>query len=309
MPFTISAPALSPIAATLCAVLEQGTLPHALLLEGGTPAQRREAALALGQILLCKAGATGLEAGADDSGITEEMFGGFSLFGDAAATPQATAGALPCGRCSHCIKCAAGAHPDLRLLEDGHGSKSIPVDAVRDLRTDAFVLPNEAVRKVFLLHNAHTLTREAQNALLKLLEEPPGYLCLVLTAPAARLLLPTVISRVTLLPLGEAKDEAPDPAREAQVQALAKQIAEALLGGDAYAALAATAPLEGERDLTRDTLPALRRALHEKLKDCAANGAAPERILALMENAENQAAALERNGNLNLLLTRLAVPA
>lgn len=317
MPFIIAPPALAPVADTLRAALEQGTLPHALLLEGGTPAQRREAALALGQILLCKAltpaegrSAVPLPFEAAEVEDNLSMFGGFSLFGNASendgGTAEEPAAGVPCGKCSHCIKTALNVHPDMRLAEGGAGAKSFSVDTVRALRAEAFILPNEARQKVFLLHNAHTMTREAQNALLKLLEEPPSYLCLVLTAPAARLLLPTVISRVTPLPLGEARDEAPDPEREAQVRSLAAELAGALLAGDPYAALAATAPLEGDRDLTRETLPALRRALHARLKSSANAPAAIERILKLMENAEAQAAALERNGNLNLIITRLA---
>ncbi len=306
MPFTIATPVLAPLAEILRAALEQGTFPHALLLEGGAPVQRREAALALGQILLC--GALNQED-KPESADELTMFGGFSLFGAAQAeTPQVddsgAASELPCGVCSHCVKCAGGVHPDLRLAEGGSGAKSFSVETVRGLRTDAHVLPNEATRKVFLLHNAHTMTQEAQNALLKLLEEPPDYLCLILTAPATRLLLPTVISRVTSLTLGEVRDEAPDPERAANARALAAVLTDALLSGDPYTALAATAPLEGDRDLTRETLPALRRALHERLKS-ARTPEARERILIWMDNTETQAAALERNANLNLLLTRL----
>ncbi|MDR2525108.1 MAG: hypothetical protein LBC83_02775 [Oscillospiraceae bacterium] len=295
-------PALASAAVPLEGALAQGRLPHAILLEGGTAVQRRAAAEALGQVLLC---AKSDPAAANDGAEETAMFGGLSLFGQVEAQGAADALVLlPCGACSHCVKLLAGGHPDVFFLEAGRSAKSnlqITVDEVRALRAEAYILPNEAARKVFVVHEAQQMNVQAQNALLKLLEEPPGYLCLVLTAPAARQMLATVRSRAAVFPLGEAREEAPDPEREAQIQTIAAGLAEALLNGDALEALKATAALEGQRELTCAVLPALRRALHERLK----GGAGAGRTLALMENVQAQAEALERNGNLNLILARL----
>lgn len=303
MPTELRSEALAPAAALLCAMLEADTLPHALLMEGSTQAQRLEAATALARALVC----TGPEQAAPQEDETS-MFGGLSLFGEeeTAPLPEADIQAvrvLPCGECAHCRKSGAGVHPDIKVIEGGAGARSFHIDVIRALRQEAFVLPNEAGCKVFVLHNAQSMTAEAQNALLKLLEEPPSYLCLILTAPARKTLLSTVISRVFTLSLGEAVQEALDAQAEQKLQQLSQNIARAMAQGGGYALLEATAPLEGDKDLLREALPAVRRQLHTILLQ---NTAQPQRLLELMEGVRALEFALERNANLNLLLTQLA---
>ena len=113
-------------------------------------------------------------------------------------------GEVPCGACPDCRKAAAGIHPDvIRIGEDG---KDINVAMVRALRSDAYIRPNEAPRKVYLLPDAHTMNQSAQNALLKLLEEGPPYAAFLLLAENAGAILPTVRSRcetITLSPVTE----------------------------------------------------------------------------------------------------------
>jgi len=294
MPITLPAPALAPVAPMLRAMMDADTLPHALLVEGSTEADRREAAVALARALVCER-----DSKAKDQ--DETMFGGMSLFGE----PEQPAGetALPCEACPHCRKTKENIHPDLRIVEGGAGARSFHIDAIRALRQDAGVLPNEAARKVYVLHNAQAMTVEAQNALLKLLEEPPGYVCIIMTASARTKLLPTVLSRVFALSLGEAVAEALDAEREEKVQGLARALATALVGENLYARLEATAPLEGDKDLVREVLPATRKQLHAMLlKDSAS----AERLLGFIEGVRGLEGALERNANLNLLVTQVA---
>jgi len=226
MPITLPAPALAPVAPMLRAMMDADTLPHALLFEGSTEADRRAAAVALARALVCQG-----ESKAQNE--DEAMFGGMSLFGEPeeeepAQGPGDTV--LPCEQCPHCHKSKENIHPDLRIAEGGAGARSFHIDAIRALRQDAGVLPNEAACKVYVLLGAQAMTVEAQNALLKLLEEPPDYLCIILTAPSRRKLLPTVISRVFTLTLGEAVAEALDAEREEKVQGIAINLARALVG-------------------------------------------------------------------------------
>jgi len=299
----LPAPALAPVAPMLRAMLDADTLPHALLFEGSTEAARREAAVALARALVCAGEDVSCGSRQDEDAA---MFGGVSFFGEPAEdAPKATAApqVLPCENCSHCHKSAGGVHPDLRVTEGGAGARSFHIDAIRSLRQDAGILPNEADCKVYVLHNAQAMTVEAQNALLKLLEEPPDYVCIILTAPTGKKLLPTVISRAFALSLGEAQEEAPDQEREEKIQGIAKKLALALVGDRAYARLEATAPLEGDKDLVREALPAVRRQLHAML---VKDSERAERLLGLIEGIRELEGALERNANLNLLVTQAA---
>ena len=298
--FDLPAPALAPVAPMLRAMMDADTLPHALLFEGSSEANRREAAVALARALVCAGEGVSCGSRQDED---EAMFGGMSLFGEAEEPQETENTVLPCEACSHCHKSAGGIHSDLRIIEGGAGARSFHIDAIRSLRQDASILPNEANCKVYVLLGAQSMTVEAQNALLKLLEEPPDYVCLLLTAPTKKKLLPTVISRVFTLSLGEAVAEALDQEREEKIQGIAKKLALALAGEKSYARLEATAPLEGDKDLVREVLPATRKQLHAMLVKDASPA---QRLLGLIEGIRGLEGALERNANLNLLVTMAA---
>lgn len=107
----------------------------------------------------------------------------------------------PCGRCRDCRKLLAGAHPDVQFVrrqtdDKGRTRREITVDQIRAVTADAVVAPNEAERKVYILPEADCMNPQAQNALLKALEDPPGHACFILCASSAQALLPTVLSRL-----------------------------------------------------------------------------------------------------------------
>ena len=109
-------------------------------------------------------------------------------------------GEKPCGECRHCRKTFSDIHPDIISVEresDGKGKKKreLSVDIIRKVVADASIMPNEADKKVYIIFDADTMNMSAQNAMLKLLEEPPGGACFILCAENAGLLLDTVRSR------------------------------------------------------------------------------------------------------------------
>lgn len=117
----------------------------------------------------------------------------------AAALVCSGPGEPPCGACPNCRKAGAGVHPDvIRIGADG---KDINVAQIRELRSDAYIRPNEAGRKVYVLENAQTMNGSAQNALLKLLEDGPSYAAFLLLTDNAGNMLATVRSRCELLTL------------------------------------------------------------------------------------------------------------
>ncbi len=157
--------------------LRAGRLHHAYLFEGPPGVGKERTATALAARLLCE----------DDP-----------LAADADA----------CGRCRSCRALASGAHPDFHLIERGlhrqHPDRAIRaskglflvVDVVRHFLIEpAGKTPALGRRRVFVVRDAERMNEEAQNALLKTLEEPPGPSCLVLVSSSSLRLLPTIRSR------------------------------------------------------------------------------------------------------------------
>ena len=104
----------------------------------------------------------------------------------------------PCGACTACRKVQDGNHPDFITVTDPD-HKNIAVKIVREIRDDVFILPNESDHKIYLF--AQDLGVEGQNALLKVLEEPPKYGVFLLLTDNPEKILPTVRSRCTELNL------------------------------------------------------------------------------------------------------------
>ena len=161
-------------------------------------------------------------------------------------------GSKPCGICSNCRKAAGNIHPDIirvSLLED---KREIVVGQVRQMRSEAYVRPNEADRKVFIIEDAQTMNENAQNALLKVLEDGPQYLSFLLLTENAQQLLSTIRSRCETLSLTTCPGEVLEQADE-ELQKTAAKMARLLLEGEELALVELTAELEG-RKLDKDTL-------------------------------------------------------
>jgi len=111
-------------------------------------------------------------------------------------------GLRPCRECAACRKLEHGNHPDVhRLAPSGAGSQ-IRIDQARSLITELALLPLEGRVRVAIIASAQRLNPDAQNALLKTLEEPPAGAVLILCADDETLLLDTVRSRCARIRVG-----------------------------------------------------------------------------------------------------------
>ena len=104
----------------------------------------------------------------------------------------------PCMICTPCRKVLDGNHPDYITVDDPE-KKTVPVELIRQARADMFIQPNESDHKIYQFPRAQDMGIPGQNALLKVLEEPPSYGVFLLLTDNPEKLLPTVRSRCTEL--------------------------------------------------------------------------------------------------------------
>ncbi len=197
---------------------QQGRLPHALLFSGAPGIGKFRLAESFAQLLLC-------------------------------AQPV---GGLPCGECDGCHLSTAGTHPDYHALSPEAGSHVIKIDQVRRLVEFCARTAHHGGARVALIAPAEALNRNAQNALLKTLEEPGDGLLLLLVSHQPSLLLPTIRSRCQHRRL-------PLPATEAALSWLKPQVGEhasALLAAARGAPLAALSLEDADWFVRREQLVA-----------------------------------------------------
>ena len=110
----------------------------------------------------------------------------------------------PCDNCSACREAQVLSHPDILFVKPEKDKATIGVEPVRDAITEALIKPFYNQHKVFIIDDGDILTPQAQNALLKIIEEPPEYAVFIIICTNSEILLETVRSRavtVTFSPL------------------------------------------------------------------------------------------------------------
>lgn len=292
---------------TLAAFVNGGRFPHALLLEGPEGSGRRTFAREIAAALFCRG---------------EHK---------------------PCGSCNQCRKVLERNHPDVEYYGGDGSRRSFHIDTIRQLRQNAWLLPGEAPCRVCVLCGAENMTDQAQNALLKILEEPPEHTVFILTAENRAMLLPTILSRVQTIrlePLTPAeilpvlRERCPDqpgeklewaaetadtigqalalladesPQKHAQ---LAQRMLELLCNGSEYDLLTAVEPVSRKREDLLEVCTQLRQLLTAELTRAASGGESrfsTRRITRMLEALDDLLPRVQQNGNTLLLSTLLAL--
>ncbi|MBE7028927.1 MAG: hypothetical protein IKZ35_00740 [Clostridia bacterium] len=108
-----------------------------------------------------------------------------------------------CEECNNCRLTINDVHPDLKVIdftigEDGKQRASISVEAIRQFKKEVYLRPFYGERKIYILKNAEKMTVEAQNAMLKIFEEPPEYITIILITNGLSKILSTIKSRAVI---------------------------------------------------------------------------------------------------------------
>jgi DNA polymerase-3 subunit delta' len=162
--------------------VSRDSLPPSLIFAGPAGVGKRLTALAVAQTLNC------LNLAPSAFGRTDVVSGSRRTAGTDLLPIDA------CGKCAACTRIVRGMHPDVLLIAPGD-SGSIKIDTVRDAIDRSAYRPFEGRRRVVIIDEADALVPQAQNALLKTLEEPPSASIFILVTSKPDALLPTVLSR------------------------------------------------------------------------------------------------------------------
>lgn len=242
----------------------------------------------------------------------------------------------PCGTCAGCRKAYAGSHPDIAVISPEQGKKTISVAQTRQLRNEAYVKAHMASRRVFIIDRADQMNEQSQNALLKVLEEPPGDIVFILIARARAALLSTIISRCVVFSLcapnmdiaqeyivgktgedsqkvqealnsangniGVALNFLSNKKRSEQSQrARAKEFLQSFLQDNQLDMLKILHPLEKDRVATEEFFGVLQICIVERLRAERKSGRKARILSALYEEIKKYMELLKTNANLSLL--------
>ena len=142
----------------------EGRLPHALLIDGPRGSGKRTLALSIAAALNCE-------------------------------TAKNESYALPCGVCNSCRRIREGSFTDVKILGRSQDKATIGVKEIKDFRADMYLSATESSHKVYIIDDAESMTTEAQNALLIILEEPPKNVVIMLLCSGTDTVLTTIKSR------------------------------------------------------------------------------------------------------------------
>lgn len=171
--------------------------------------------------------------------------------------------------CLQCHKVASGTHPDIYTAQVSGKTEVVNVEEIRKICSDVYIKPNEANVKVYIIPNADKMQHQAQNAFLKVLEEPPQNILFILCCTNSGQLLGTIRSRVIVYNLDNSDFNITDTE---EAVAIAEKIAIALTKNKGYDLLCAVGELGNNRALAKSVIEQLTILISNAVK-CRVTGA------------------------------------
>lgn len=264
--------------------IENSILSHAIILEGSSESVRLSVARTIAMSILCK---------------SENK---------------------PCESCSSCLKVKNSSHPDLKFLSKRSDKNIIIVDDIREIKSQALVYPNDGDKSVFIITEAQDMNVQAQNALLKIFEEPAEHVCFILTCNSKSSLLQTINSRATCYFLGD--EEKKEDIKSEQAKALSKELFLCLVTENEFQFLKKTAVFSKDKKLFRavleESVPIIRDVLFlhsgskalisdsEELVRRLKSVLTQKKTMKIFEELQNLIDCVDASANHNLSITRFS---
>ena len=249
---------------------QRGRIPHGILLRGGNSELRRECAMYMAMRYQC--------------------------VGD---NP-------PCGKCGQCLKILSDCHSDVITARGSGKTGIISIEEIRRITGDSVIKANEGKYKVYILFDVDKkLMREAQNAFLKTLEEPPENVVFIMTCESDKALLDTIRSRVTLISLDNKEQVSQE------ISGFAEDIVMSMLQTREFPLMKALGCIIADK--AKEILLQVKEILRKSLSQCfmvetdsdiaekASLKLGKIKILKLIEATDSAVMYIEQNGDMNLL--------
>lgn len=224
----------------------------------------------------------------------------------------------PCGVCAACKKAQSGSHPDIAEYTGGNSPRSFKVDWVREAIRSAYIIPNEAQSKVFVFLKTQTMSDSAQNAVLKVLEEPPSYVKFILVCNSKTNMLETILSRCVVFSLDS---DCEGSGLSEKTENAVREMVSAITAPEEYSLIKQAGTFEKDKDLLREVISELIKVFRDAafikgggkpslchIPDAAEKAAASltmPSVLKVMDALYDIESAMARNINYNLLLTAM----
>lgn len=157
----------------------QNSFPHAFIIEGPRGCGKHTLALALSAALNCQ---------------------------------KRDGSSFPCGICDTCRRIFKKNFVDVKYLSKKDGKNTIGVEDIRVMKEDIYLSPTESAYKIYIVEEAQAMTPQAQNALLKIFEEPPSGVVIFLLCDSIQHILSTIKSRAQLVRMERLSDDAVESA-------------------------------------------------------------------------------------------------
>ena len=184
-----------------------------------------------------------------------------------AAVCTSLRGKKPCMDCAQCGKASRGVHPDIVTVDKLPDKREILVDQIRELKKDVIIVPNDSEKKAYIVNYADTMNRNAQNAFLQILEEPPAHVVFILRTDNPAALLPTVRSRCV-----ELKSLPESGTADHSAEEMAGELISAIVDGNVALTKTMFRLEKLEKEAFAEFLPASRALVAKKLRENPPDG-------------------------------------